>query len=132
MKYVKIFLISLMFLSYTGCTSYTNQTADPIKQLDISYDEYGNKTAGVLKVVRIDGDSYFIITAFARDKYNGLIAKYGELYVPVLKKDLGVTKYSGDLFKDKAGSLFLMNRLAMYYFQDMMARYRNERIKQSN
>lgn len=99
MNYKSTYLKSITLAIYVyilsclcvGCISWTNPTPDPIHSDTISYDEFGNKTGGILG---IDSDvKMFIITPGLRDRYNGLIDKYGKTFTPEVKKDFGISKY---------------------------------------
>lgn len=91
MKYVNGLVSAIViFVSVSGCTSWTNPSPDPIHATVISFDEYGNQTGGIIKVdVEL---KKFIITESLVNKYNALVKIYGKDHVPQIKENDGITK----------------------------------------
>ena len=99
---IVIFLICLLCL--TGCWNYsfTNPTPDIIHSDQISYDEYGNKTSGIISVS--DDKTGFIVTENFINRFNSMIEKYGKKFQPELKKNQGTYKI------DKTNYYFMSNQ----------------------
>jgi hypothetical protein len=68
-----------------------------INPKEISYDEYGNKTAGLIGLTK--DKTKYIVTKQLVDKYNSLITKYKKQGITILKsKNEGVNKYKDDYY----------------------------------
>ena len=106
-------IIFVSVLCLAACMSTTNPTPDYIQPQEISYDEYGNRNAGLVDVVFTD-PPMFEITPQTVERYNQLIELYGDYpqFVPKLTKNLGITK-------KQDSDNYLMSRQAMVYFQDL-------------
>ena len=75
----------MLAVGLVGCTSTV--APKPIKGAVASWDG-GVQNSGLIGK---DGPGYFLITEHARERYNGLIERYGRYYVPPLKADQGIT-----------------------------------------
>lgn len=108
-KLVTYFLFLIVCFGLCGCTgfSFTNPTPDIIHSEQISYDEYGNKTSGIISVS--DDKTGFIVTESFINRFNSMIEKYGKKFQPELKKNQGVAKI------DKTKYYFITNQ-SMGYF----------------
>ena len=71
------------------------------------YDEYGNKTSGIIEVS--NDKTGFIVTGHFINRFNTMIEKYGKKFQPELKKNQGVIKI------DKTNYYFISNQ-SMGYF----------------
>ena len=87
------YLIIFIFYFVVGCATITNPTPDIINCDVIGYDN-GQQNAGIIQTYtffnngeKIEG---FIITENAKIKYNTLIEKYGNRFIPELKKNDGI------------------------------------------
>ena len=110
MKYVNTLLSSFIIcVILCGCWNYsfTNPTPDVIHSDQISYDEYGNKTSGIIEVS--NDKTGFIVTGHFINRFNTMIEKYGKKLQPELKKNQGVIKI------DKTNYYFISNQ-SMGYF----------------
>ena len=103
------------FLNY-GCISWTNPTPDEIEHKEISYDEYGNQTAGVIDIC-LDKKS-FIVTQHFVDRYNALIDVYGKDFYPALKRNDGIEKIEDD---SKYKEFYMIDKVHYYYMAIMVA-----------
>lgn len=111
MKYVNRLVSSILLCCcLCGCLSWTNPTPDIINSDTISYDEYGNQTSGIISVS--DDKTGFIVTKHFIDRFNSMIEKYGEKFVPELKKDQGVSKIDNTQF-------YFISNQSMGYFLTM-------------
>ena len=108
-KLVTYFLFLILCCGLCGCAgfSFTNPTPDIIHSEQISYDEYGNKTSGIISVS--DDKTGFIVTESFINRFNSMIEKYGKRFQPELKKNQGVVKI------DKTNYYFISNQ-SMGYF----------------
>ena len=108
-KLVIYFLFLIVCFSLCGCAgfSFTNPTPDIIHSEQISYDEYGNKTSGIISVS--NDKTGFIVTENFINRFNSMIEKYGKKFQPELKKNQGVAKI------DKTNYYFVTNQ-SMGYF----------------
>lgn len=106
-KLVNSIIICLLL---SGCLSVTNPTPDIINSNIISYDEYGNQTSGIISVS--NDKSGFIVTEHFIDRYNMMIVKYGNKFIPELKKDQGVNKIDNTKF-------YFISNQSMGYFLTM-------------
>ena len=71
-------------LVLSGCASTV--APDTVQAAQASFDG-GEKTSGILSAVK----GGFVVTAHFRDRYNALVATYGESFAPALKPDAGIT-----------------------------------------
>lgn len=127
MKFANLFLNKVnifLFLSIFGlssCTNWTNPTYDYIESDQISYDENGKQTAGVLQII---DDNTILVTEHFVNRYNSLISIYGEQFVPVVKKNDGVKE---SLIKiDGYDKLYTIDRIHFYYMQLMVSAQRQK------
>jgi hypothetical protein len=77
--------LTVLAIGLVACTSTV--APKPIKGAVASWDG-GQQNSGLIGK---DGPGYFLITEHARERYNGLIERYGRYYLPPLKADEGVT-----------------------------------------
>ena len=108
-KIINVLIIAILSFSLHGCAgfSFTNPTPDIIHSDQISYDEYGNKTSGIISVS--DDKTGFIVTENFINRFNSMIEKYGKKFQPELKKNQGTYKI------DKTKYYFITNQ-SMGYF----------------
>ena len=108
-KIINILLILIISAGLYGCAgfSFTNPTPDIIHSDQISYDEYGNKTSGIIEVS--NDKTGFIVTGHFINRFNTMIEKYGKKFQPELKKNQGIVKI------DKTSYYFISNQ-SMGYF----------------
>ena len=69
-----------------GCTSTV--VPKPISSTVASWDG-GQQNSGLIGKDNKAG--YFLVTEHWRERYNGLVERYGKYYVPPLKQDEGIT-----------------------------------------
>ena len=108
-KIINVLIIAILSFSLYGCVgfSFTNPTPDIIHSDQISYDEYGNKTSGIISVS--NDKTGFIVTESFINRFNSMIEKYGKKFQPELKKNQGIAKI------DKTNYYFITNQ-SMGYF----------------
>lgn len=114
-NFVNIFLISSVLLLTNSCSvnTVTNKTPDIIYPAVISFDEYGEQTAGL---IRVDNGNY-ILSKSAVDKYNALIDKWGnskEFSSPthILKND-GIEKINDEYYSMTPKAFYNFCRLSL-------------------
>lgn len=88
---MKITLHCLLLITSTlvGCTTVVPPDLSPSPT--VAFDG-GEQTGGVIDVLPGGG---FVVTAHLRDRYNSLIAKYGNQFVPALVPDHGIARSDG-------------------------------------
>lgn len=94
-------------LSISGCTSSLTIAPAPIKTTQASWD--GNKQNSGIISVNKDG---FLVTPHFIDRYQGLLARYGDRLTPKVRPDdtIGVSPEGGN-FQITAQVLARFNRL---------------------
>ena len=122
------YLIIFIFYFVVGCATITNPTPDIINCDVISYDN-GQQNAGIIQTYtffnngeKIEG---FIITENAKIKYNTLIEKYGNRFIPELKKNDGIININ---INNKI--YYFISAQYMIKFADMVDYYRLNRYYQ--
>ena len=99
-------LLLALCLALTACTT----TVKPVKvEPAVASFDQGQQNSGI--IAQLD-DKSAVVTPHFRDRYNGLVEKYGNRFLPPLTRDAGI-KPSGDVFTIDAEHLvkFLtMNR----------------------
>lgn len=102
-KQAILLLLGAILLSSTGCGTVTPIT---VKDNHPSFD--GNvANSGIIAYLT---NGTWLVTSNAHARYNGLIAKYGTLFIPPIGADFGVTQL---------GTNFVMTSQAVVYFGRM-------------
>ena len=72
-KFLKFLSLLVLCCILCGCAgfSFTNPTPDVIHSDQISYDEYGNKTSGIISVS--DDKTGFIVTESFINRFNSMV-----------------------------------------------------------
>ena len=120
---MKKYYIILIWLFVSGCTIWTNPTPNIINNDIISYDN-GIQNGGILQTytyldVNNNKNEGFIITENAKNRYNSLIYKYGNRFIPELKQNAGIIE-----IQNNNKIYYFMSAQYMVYFADMMDYYR--------
>lgn len=119
-----IFVILLVSLSLPGCaTKQKPVVPQPITVLAPRFDG-AHADSGL---VGTEG-SEFLVSEFARSRYNGLVARFGKdaTFVVPLVTDFGLRAAPAELVtKHNRGTLYLMSPEAMTYFA-RMSRWQRE------
>jgi len=128
MKNFNYLLIYILCFNLFGCTSWTNPTPDIINNEIISYDE-GVQNGGIIQTYIYTENNTenkgFIITENAKNRYNALIKKYGNRFIPELKQDMGIK-----IININNKQYYFISAQHMVYFADMMDYYRlDKKIK---
>lgn len=113
-SFVNIFLISSVLLLTNSCSvsSFTNKTPDVVYPAVISFDEYGEQTAGLIRV----NDGKYILSKSAVDKYNALIDKWGsskEFESMSLIKNYGIEKINDEYYSMTPKAFYTFCRLSL-------------------
>lgn len=120
---MKKYYIILIWLFVSGCTIWTNPTPNIIDNDIISYDN-GIQNGGILQTytyldVNNNKNEGFIITENAKNRYNSLIHKYGNRFIPELKQNVGIIE-----IQNNNKIYYFISAQYMIYFADMMDYYR--------
>ena len=113
---MRALMLILALALFTGCVSQTVRPVD-IKPKAASFD--GNKQDSGLIAVTPTGA---LVTAHARDRYNALIAVYGQdkEFLPPLVPDQGVSSAPQDTVAATGrGPLFVLDHAAVVNFAKM-------------
>lgn len=108
--WVRVWLCCLILGMTLGLLSGCSSTVKPVKIAPAVASMDGNQQNSGFIAFNKDGSG--VITPHARDRYNGLVEKYGNRFLPPLGKDSGV-KPVGDVFEIDAEHLakfMTMNR----------------------
>ena len=97
-------LLWVLILSIFGCAHTETVTPRVVESQGASYDA-GERNSGIIGFVNCGEARCVLVTPHFRDRYNGLIATYGQRFVPPIGKDYGVT--------DTGTNLFLLTKEAM-------------------
>lgn len=104
--YLCLFIASLSFGMLVGCALTVTPSKVAAKQASF---DVGQQNSGI---IALKPDKSAVVTPHFRDRYNGLVATYGNRFTPALKPDAGIAP-QGDVFTIDAEHLvkFLtMNR----------------------
>lgn len=136
-KYVNNYLINslLLIIILSGCTIFDNTTSNIDNnnydfRNTISYDEYGDKTSGILSVS--PDKKGFIVTPSVVNKYNILISNYKDLLNIDIKKNDGIYKYDNKnyIIDNKYFEIFLnLNSLDKQLRKDNLHKFNKSDIK---
>lgn len=83
---IALHVLAFLVLVVGGCTTVAPL---PVQSLAVIAFDGGAQTGGVIDVLPGGG---FVVTAHLRDRYNSLIAKYGNQFVPALVPDHGIAR----------------------------------------
>ena len=110
-------IISMFSIAQTGCIieKAVYPIPDTTYPMVISYDENGDQTAGLMEF--LTEDNKFVLTEKAVNKYNALIEKYGNRFIPELKKNDGVVLYDKDrkLYSIRADCLYNFCKMSKWH-----------------
>ncbi|REK56951.1 MAG: hypothetical protein DWQ49_09595 [Bacteroidetes bacterium] len=117
-KVILIPLLSLSVFLLPSCVGTRTYTPPPIVDTQPSWD--GNKQNSGIISYDVESGNYHI-TANAASRYNALIDKYGDMFLPKLKKGDGLTK--------KNDGTYLISTQHLIKFGQMNIKHKESRVK---